>query len=302
MRKQRAFRTLTDGEVDQIAEWLRREDYDVVLERVRKARPEGLGLNISRSPLERLFAKTNVVKKINEHLESGEKLTVSGLEAITNGEATTTEAVHEAILEGTHALAKDEENSATQLLALQRLADFPDRVALREERLQLEREREQRRKELQAHRIAMDLRREERAERRELRCAAMDAQKVARDCEESARATQRLEFCGKRLRLAMKSLAFRRRQHRDRMVLARERVALAREKNESDSRRATNPSAKQADHLGPIATDWKGVGERVCKLFGITPEEEARRAELHKTWKDLHARPGIPEEINPVDD
>ena len=92
MRKQRAFRTLTDGEVDQIAEWLRREDYDVVLERVRKPRPEGFGLNISRSPLERLYAKTNVVQKINEQLESGEKLTVSRLDAITSGEATATEA------------------------------------------------------------------------------------------------------------------------------------------------------------------------------------------------------------------
>ena len=58
----------------------------------------------------------------------------------------------------------------------------------------------------------------------------------------------------------------------------------------------------QSDHLGPIATDWKALGERVCKQFGITPEEEARRAELHKTWKNPHARPGIPEEINPIDD
>jgi hypothetical protein len=102
------------------------------------------------------------------------------------------------------------------------------------------------------------------------------------------------------LRLSVKSLAFRRRQHRDRMTLARERVALAREKNESDSRRATD--GKKADHLGPIATDWKGVRERVCRQFGISPEESARRAELHKTWVQPHRRPGVPEEINPVDD
>lgn len=116
--------------------------------------------------------------------------------------------------------------------------------------------------------------------------------------EQSERAAKRLEFSGKRLRLSMKSLAIRRKQHRDRMALARERM---REKNENDSRSSTNGSAKQADHLGPVATNWEEVGQRVCKLFGITPEEEARRAELHKTWKDPHARPGIPEEINPVD-
>lgn len=172
MRKQRAFRTLTDGEIDQIAEWLRQENYDVVLERVQKPRPEGFGLTISRSPLERLYAKTNVVKKINEQLESGEKLTVSRLDAITSGEATASEKVQEVILEATHELAKDEENSATQLLALQRLADFPERVAIRDERLQLEREREERlklmqaeRKELQAHRMAMDWRKAAEARR-----------------------------------------------------------------------------------------------------------------------------------------
>lgn len=316
MRKQRAFRTLTDAEIDQIAEWLRQEHYAVVLERVQKPRPEGFGLSISRSPLERLYAKTNVVAKINEHLTRGEKLTVSRLEAITSGEATATEGVHEAILEGTLELAKDEENSATQLLALQRLADFPERVAIREERLELEREREDRRKELQAHRIAMDLRREERAERREKRaerkeerCVEMDAHKIERDREQSARAEKRLEFAAKRsefsakrLRISVRSLALRRKQHWDRMTLARERMALARERMENESQRASNGSARKADHLGPIATDWKGVGERVCKLFGITPEEEARRAELHKTWKNPHARPGVPEEINPIDD
>ncbi|MGZ8938259.1 MAG: hypothetical protein ACXW32_03510, partial [Limisphaerales bacterium] len=123
-----------------------------------------------------------------------------------------------------------------------------------------------------------------------------------RDGEQSSRADKRLDFSGKRLRISMKSLALRRRQHRERMVLARERMAMARERTENGSRNSTNGSAKKADHLGPIATDWKGVGERVCKLFGITPEEEARRAELHKTWKDPHARPGIPEEINPIND
>ena len=123
----------------------------------------------------------------------------------------------------------------------------------------------------------------------------MDSQKLKRADEQNVRAAQRMEFTAKRFRLSTKSLAFRRRQHRDRM-------ALAREKSEKDSRRTSENSARNSDHLGPIATDWKGLGERVCKQFGITPEEEARRAELHKTWKNPHARPGIPEEINPIDD
>ncbi len=59
---------------------------------------------------------------------------------------------------------------------------------------------------------------------------------------------------------------------------------------------------KKADQYGPVATNWDEVGERVRKIFGISEEESARRKELHKTWKDPHARPGIPEEINPIYD
>ena len=60
MRKQIAFASLNEAEIDQIAEWLRHETYETVHERVRKPRSEGgFGLNISRSPLERLHDKTN---------------------------------------------------------------------------------------------------------------------------------------------------------------------------------------------------------------------------------------------------
>lgn len=89
--------------------------------------------------------------------------------------------------------------------------------------------------------------------------------------------------------------------------LARQTLELRRQESEyhraNSKPKTQNPDPeKKPDHLGPIATNWEEVGQRVCKLFGITPEEEARRAELHKTWKDPHARPGIPEEINPIDD
>jgi len=49
MRKQRAFKDLTEQEIDQIAEWLRHDTYEVVLDRIRKPRPEGFGFaRISR--------------------------------------------------------------------------------------------------------------------------------------------------------------------------------------------------------------------------------------------------------------
>ena len=305
MRKQQiqpSLASLSQSDREQLADWLRHGEYDDVLARVNKPRPEGLGLDISKKPLQTFYAKVALLDLINSRLPDDKKLTLAIFETLAHrdilflstADASTVAEIHDTILGTVHDLTKSADNTPTQLLSLQRLADFPARAEIRAERLQLQREKEQRAREMHAHKIAMDLRREERAERREQRCVEMHTQKAKRDAEQSARAEKRLEFCGKRLRLSIKSMAFRRKQHRDRMTLAREKI-------ESDSQRATNPSARKSDHLGPIATDWKGVGERVCKLFGITPEEEARRAELHKTWKDPHARPGIPEEINPVD-
>ena len=46
MRKQRALAPLTETEIEQIADWLLRDTYETVLERVRKPRPEGFGLDI----------------------------------------------------------------------------------------------------------------------------------------------------------------------------------------------------------------------------------------------------------------
>ncbi|HEX7862450.1 MAG TPA: hypothetical protein VF773_19080, partial [Verrucomicrobiae bacterium] len=75
-RIQRSFKGLTAQEIDQIAEWLRHDTYDVVLARIRRPRAEGgFGLDISRSPLARLHGKTNIVQKINERLATGEQLT-----------------------------------------------------------------------------------------------------------------------------------------------------------------------------------------------------------------------------------
>jgi hypothetical protein len=150
MRKPIAFATLTPSEIEQIADSLDRETYDAVLTRICKPRSEGgYGLNISRSPLERLWAKKQVLKKINSHIESGEKLTIAKLDSFIVGEATPSDEAHDAIIAATCELAKSGDNTPAQLLTLQRLADFPARVELREQRAELDRQKF-------AHKLDMD--------------------------------------------------------------------------------------------------------------------------------------------------
>src|SRR5688572_26630758 len=115
MRKQRAFKDLTDQEIDQIAEWLRHDTYDAVRERIAKPRPDGFGLTISNKPLQVLFAKTNLLDKINARITGpgGEhqKLTLAEFDAINAadcgpcGEHPATEEVHDAIMQATYDLA-----------------------------------------------------------------------------------------------------------------------------------------------------------------------------------------------------
>jgi len=150
MRKQRAFASLTEDEINQIAEWLQQDTYDRVRERVAKPRPEGFGLQVkSRRPFETLFANKNRIDKINRKLETGQKLTLAEFESIAAGEKTDLpEQIHNAILETTYERVLEDDNTPTQLLALQRLADFPARAEYRE------------------HKIEMDLHRKEMAEHR----------------------------------------------------------------------------------------------------------------------------------------
>jgi hypothetical protein len=53
-RKERAFRGLTPAEINQIAQWLQSGTYETVRQRVALPRPEGFGLAVSVSPLQRL--------------------------------------------------------------------------------------------------------------------------------------------------------------------------------------------------------------------------------------------------------
>src|SRR5678809_416114 len=144
MRKQRAFASLTEEEIDQIAEWLDHDNYDHVRERVAKPRPEGFGLTISNKPLQNLFARKNTVAKINRKLATGQKLTLAEFESIAAGEkAHLSEKIHNAILETTYDRVLEDDNTPTHLLALQRLADFPARAEYREHKIQMDRHRKE---------------------------------------------------------------------------------------------------------------------------------------------------------------
>ena len=92
MRKQRAFASLTEEEIDQIAEWLRTDTYEFVLERIRQPRPHGYALNISRKPLESLYAKKALLDLINTKVSEDKKLTLAQFESITMGEPLSSEA------------------------------------------------------------------------------------------------------------------------------------------------------------------------------------------------------------------
>jgi hypothetical protein len=241
MTKQRAFATLTHDEINQIADWLRTHTYDQVIDLVAKPRPEGFGLKISRKPLQLLHAKLHRLDKINAHITTGEKLTLSNLDAINAGEQTDlAEETHDAILAAAHDLATTGDNTPAQLLALQRLADFPARAEQRE------------------HKIQMDL---------------------------------------ARLEIARERLAIQKRK----LELTEKLTAKKLNAKPAADSTPTAPQRKE-DHLGPLARNWEEIGERVCKQFNISPEEAARRAELHKTWVQPHVNPKHPVEINPIYD
>ena len=283
MRKpqiQPSLASLTLAEREQLADWLRREEYTDVLARVNQPRPQGFGLDISIKPLWTFYAKVALFDLINSRLPETKKISFATFETLarrdlnllTSAEDESLAAAHASILRTVADLATAGDNSTTQLLHLQRLADFPARSALRDQMA-----------ELRTLKAEIQLAREDRAQAREKRAAEMHTHKIALDLRKQDRADRAEQRATEHLDLAKK--------------LADQKLTAS----NSNSALSTQNSALRSDHLGPIATDWKGVGERVCKLFGITPEEEARRAELHKTWKDPHARPGIPEEINPVD-
>jgi hypothetical protein len=170
-RTQPSLAPLSPAEKEQLAQWLRSEIYDVVLERVRKPRPEGFGLKISRQPLQIFYAKVQKLDLINSRLPDSKKLTIAQYESLDSGDilllalsekndtckmldapcsmkettenAAITEEVHHAILQTVHDLVLAGEDNPTRLLALQRLADFRARAEFRAHKVQMDLHRKQ---------------------------------------------------------------------------------------------------------------------------------------------------------------
>ena len=157
-QKQPKLASLSQAEREQLAELLRHGEYDDVLDRVTKPRPEGFGLNISRGPLQTFYAKVALMDLINARLLENKRFTLAQFECLasadihllTSAEQEKVVETHSQVLRTTADLASAAQ-SPNQLAALQRLADFPARAALREqmaeiqaERLQLQRDREDR--------------------------------------------------------------------------------------------------------------------------------------------------------------
>src|SRR3569623_1690519 len=86
MRKQCSFASLSAEELDQVAEWLRHQTYQAVLDRIKRPRPDGFGLDISMRPLQTLYAKIQKLDLINERLKGNGQLTLDDFEALSLGE------------------------------------------------------------------------------------------------------------------------------------------------------------------------------------------------------------------------
>ena len=246
-QRQPSLASLTEADREQLADWLRREDYKPVLERVNKPRPEGFGLDISIKPLQTFYAKVALLDLINLRLSDDKKITLATFESLAqrdilllaSADPAKIADTHDAILATVHHLATSGDNTPTQLLALQRLADFPERAAIREERLQLQRAKEERALQMHEHKIAMDLRKEQRA----------------------------IEMQNHRKRIDNEKLEINKRH----LQLAENKAANSK----------PNSAQPQADEFGPLALDWDDISERARIAQGVSKEEWARRDALH---------------------
>ena len=289
-RIQPALASLTLAEREQLADWLRHEQYAVVLDRVKKPRPEGFNLNISDKPLRTFWRKIGLLDAINARLPADKKISLELFETLSTRDiyflssldSKKLDEAHQAILNTSVDLATSGESTPTQLATLQRLIDFPARAEIRankEERAQAKEERAQAKeeraiethalkKEMHAHKIAYDNARLE-----------IDKEALTLRREESARRASKTSpspLQGERA--GVRGSPVRRQAHDAALGITH-----------------YNDEGRPCDHLGPYATNWDEVGDRVCKQFGITREELIRRAELRRTWKNPNARPPHPE-------
>ena len=164
IRPQPSLASLTTDEYHQLADMVCTRTYEDVRQQINKPRSQGgFDLNISVKPLQVLHARVQRLNKINAKLATAEKLTLTAYDEIHAGEHRAPEEVHNAIMDATYVLVTEHDNTPHQLLALQRLADFPERAAIRsakEERAEeshaWKREMLDHKKEMDQHRKKMD--------------------------------------------------------------------------------------------------------------------------------------------------
>jgi hypothetical protein len=104
----------------------------------------------------------------------------------------------------------------------------------------------------------------------------LEVERVQISRERLAQNNRRLDLVDRSVKVREETLAFRR----------EESARRAAHSDNSKLKIKNSELAEQSDHLGPLATNWDEVGDRVCKHFGITRAELIRRAELRRTWKN----------------
>jgi hypothetical protein len=136
LRPQPKLAHLSEEEREQIAEWLKTDTYETVLERIAKPRPDGFDTHASIKVLQTLRERAALAEALSEHAE--ERLAVDDLLALLNGEPV---AWHEATLHLAQKAAFKlslQDQSATMLLNLVRIANNPFHRQLAQEKLDLQ--------------------------------------------------------------------------------------------------------------------------------------------------------------------
>ncbi|HEX7858729.1 MAG TPA: hypothetical protein VF773_00220, partial [Verrucomicrobiae bacterium] len=163
-RLQPKLASLSKADREQLADWIRHGEYDPVLARANKPRSEGgLGLNISKSVLQRFHAKVALLDAINAKLPTDKKISLALFETLAQrqidyltsaADNKTLAEAHQSILNTSCDLASTAD-SPTQLATLQRLVDFPVRAEIRANKEERAQAKELRDEEMHAHKIKM---------------------------------------------------------------------------------------------------------------------------------------------------
>ncbi len=137
-RPQPKLAHLTSGEREQIVEWLKNDTYEHVLERLAKPRSEGgFDTHVSISVLQTLRERATLVEMLNQHAE--EHIAIDDFLAILNAEPVPYhEATMHIIQRNAFKLSLREEQSASMLYTLMRIANNPFNRDLAKEKLALQ--------------------------------------------------------------------------------------------------------------------------------------------------------------------